>query len=126
MPDIDNSVALTFCNETLRPLADMLAGLIIVPAEIIATVKGKGLSTILGTDDITLLRQQAWTTDDYKAVSFGEVIGSDSGGRTLCSNIDMLAILRVAIALDEMINADSNLKPLIAKWAVNPKPNKLV
>lgn len=123
---IENPVLLGFLNESLRPAADRLAGLLTFPKAVISTAVGKGLIPVLGSDEATLTRPEEWTMTEYAAAltaTSGEqsITGSDSGGRTLLSNLDALKMLRVIVWLNSAISADPALAPLIYKFAVNPR-----
>jgi hypothetical protein len=121
---IDNPVLLGFCNESLRPFADLLAGIRNLPADVMDAVAGKGLSAVLGTTDAALLRSSTatpWTPDDYAAVAPHDVTGSDSAGRTLLTSHRVIALIRVAVFLREALEMDANLGALVATFAVNPR-----
>lgn len=121
---IDNPLLLKFCNETVRPVADRLAGLLPLLDSVRDAVVGQGHAAVLGTDDATLLRgpDHPWMEADYAAVGAPQaIVGSDSDGRSLLTNHDIIAFVRVMAALRGMKTANPNLGPLMGKLAVNPR-----
>ena len=119
---IDNAVLLSFCNESVRPVADRLGGLLPLPVAVLDAAVGKGLCEVLGTTPTDLTRAQSWTDADYTALGAPQPItGSDSGGRTLLTNHDVIGVLRVLAAVKAMIDANPARGPLVGKVAVNPR-----
>lgn len=119
---IDNLTLLSFTNESIRNISDLLAGILSLPDEIINVVIGKNFATVLGTTNNKLLQAEPWTNQDYMDLGAPEeILNSDSGGRTILTNYDIIGILRVLIVLQQMINANPSLKPLVYKIAVNPR-----
>jgi len=118
---IDNAVLLRFCDETIRPMADRLGGLLPTLPPILAAVTGQGIAELLGTTDAELQRASAWEPADYGAVTADTIFDSDSGARTLLSNRDVIALLRVFVVLSGMVAANPQLLPLVGKIAVNPR-----
>ncbi len=120
---IDNPVLLKFCNETVRPTADLLAGLLTMPTAALDAVVGQGLAAALGTTDADLLRDTPWDAGDYTALGAAQgITGTDAGARTLLTNHDVIALLRVLVVVKQMIGANTDLGPLVRKIAVNPHP----
>ena len=118
---IDDPVLLAFCNETLRPVGDRLAGLLPLPQAVIDTIAGKGLSAVLGTTDAKLFRSEPWELADYGEIAPAVIAGADSAGRTAITNYDVIALVRVLVTLRLMSAANDQLGPLVAKWGVNPR-----
>lgn len=122
---IDNPVLTTFCNESIRPIADRLAGLIHLPKQVIATMKGKGLIEVLGTDEAALLRNgllQPWSNEDYMALGAPqEITNSGDSSRPTLTNYDVIGLVRVLVTLQNMIDANPLLPSLVGKIAVNPR-----
>lgn len=119
---ITHSGLTSFCNETLRPLADLLAGVLNTPTTVLNAVAGKDLAAVLGTTDAEINRAESWGPEDYAKLGEPQVIAdSDSGGRTELTNYDVVAILRVIVVLKLMMGANPQLGPLVAKFAVNPR-----
>lgn len=119
---IDNEVLTKFCDETMRPFADLMAALIQIPQPVLDAVAGKQLATLLGTDDATLFRQEAWTPTEYGAVTPDVIVGTDSGIRKILSNHEIIALLRVLVFLRNEMVANTQLGPLVMGVAVNPQP----
>ncbi len=120
---IDNPQLLRFTNETVRPTADLLAGLLTVPPAVLDAVVGQGLAAALGTTDADLLRVEPWEPSDYTAIGAAQgITGTDAGARTLLTNHDVIALLRVLVVVRQMIAANDQLGPLVRKIAVNPHP----
>lgn len=120
---IDNPQLLKFVDETVRPLADLLAGILETPTAYADALVGQGHAATLGTDDATLLRAEAWVDADYAALGAPQVVtGSDSGARTLLTNYDVVGLSRVVVVLKNLIAANPSLGPLVRKMAVNPRP----
>ncbi len=121
---IDNPVLLKFTNETVRTTADLLAGLLTVPTAALDAVAGQNLAAVLGTTDAELLRAEPWDASDYTALGAAQgITGTDSGARSLLTNHDVIAFLRVLVVVRQMIAANDQLGPLVRKIAVNPRPN---
>lgn len=118
---IDNQTLLAFCNQTVRPAADRLAGLLPVPLAVLDAAVGQGLPAVLGTTASALLRAEPWTDADYAAIPQHEIVGSGSDGRAVLTNWDLIGILRVLSALKTMMAANEALGPLVGKVAVNPR-----
>lgn len=119
---IDNPLLLTFVNESVRTLADRVAGLVGVPGPILDAAVGQGLPAVLGTTAEELLRGTPWTDDDYAALGAPqEIVGSGAGGRAPLTNFDVIAVLRVAAVLRYLIESNPALGPLLGKVAVNPR-----
>jgi hypothetical protein len=121
---IDNPVLLRFCDETVRPVADRLAGLLPLLDAVADAATGQGLAAVLGTTDSALFRgaDEPWGPEDYGATGAPQAVtGSDAGGRTLLTTYDVIAFLRVMAALKGMRAANPALGPLIGKLAVNPR-----
>lgn len=121
---IDNPVLLRFCDESLRPFADLLAGIKESPRLLMDTVAGQGLAAVLGTTTEPLLRSsmtQPWQPADYAAVPDEVITGSDAGGRTTLTAHQVIALIRVAVFLREALEVDPQLGALIATFAVNPR-----
>ena len=66
---IDNAALLAFVNESIRPVADRLAGLLPLPTAVLDACAGQGLAAILGTTDAELRRSQPWADSDYAAMA---------------------------------------------------------
>jgi hypothetical protein len=120
MAEINNPVGLTFCNETIRIFGDRLAGLMAVPDVILAAAIGKGIPEMMGTTSAKILQQTDWTADDWAAIPIMTITGSDSGNRTLLTNVDVIKMLLVAAKLSMLSKAYPWLPPLIGNVAVNP------
>ena len=121
---IDNAPLLKFVNESIRPTADLLAGLLTVPTAVLDAVVGQGLAEVLGTTDAELRRAEPWDATDYTAVGAAQgLTGSDSGARVALTNHDVIALLRVLVVVQAMIADNAALGPLVRKIAVNPRPN---
>lgn len=119
---ITNEPLLRYCNETVRPVADLLAGILDTPTRYLDALVGQGHAVTLGTDDATLLREAAWGVEEYTAVGAPEVItDSGSGGRVTLTNYDVIAFTRVMVVLKQMLQANPALGPLVRKIAVNPR-----
>lgn len=123
---IDNAVLTRFCDESLRPAADRLAGLLQFPGAVADAAVGQALPGLLGTTAEDLTRAEPWAVEDFVAAvtaTGGEqdIVGSDAGGRTLLTTLDVLKLLRVIVWLRTAIAADPALSPLIYKFAVNPR-----
>lgn len=125
---IDNELLLNFCNETLRPAGDVLAGLVGVPDMVLNAWKGKGLSDIVGFDQAVIDQADPATLEQFGAVfaQIQDVTNSNSNGRTTLTTLDIFALLRVHRAIKKMIDDDPAFRPLIAKFAVNPRPNHAI
>lgn len=121
MADIDNPVVRGFCNETTRPTSDKLAVLFPLPAQILDSAIGKGISELLGTTTDKLLQATEWTDADYAAVPIQNIVGTDSDNRVLLTNHDMIAFLRVMVVLRGLLILHPTLPILIGKLAVNPR-----
>jgi len=121
---ISNVLLTKFCDQALRPAADMLAGLLPYVDQLLAAEQGQGLSAILGTTDTALFQAAPWQPSDYAAVTGGQLTidNTDAGGRTLLDNFAVIALLRVFVNLQQMKDANPALMPLVAKFAVNPAP----
>ena len=121
---IDHVPLLKFVNESVRPTADLLAGLLTVPTAVLDAVTGQGLAAPLGTTVADLLRPEPWEPSDYTAVGAAQgITGSDSGARVALTNHDVIALLRVLVVVKAMIADNAALGPLVRKIAVNPRPN---
>ena len=122
---IDNAALLSFVNESVRPLADRTAGMFGVVDAFLDAAKGKGFAPVLGTDDATLFRSTPWEFSDFAACLVDgapvPIVGSDSGGRTLLTNIDVLAMIRLAQWHKNAKATDPGIGPQVAKIAVNPR-----
>ncbi len=118
---IDNPVLLTFCNETIRPTADRLGGLLPLLTSITDAVRGQGLAAVLGTTDAELFRTTPWDVADYAAIPPQDITGSDGSNRTLLTNHDVIGLIRVIAALSAMRSANPSLGPLVGRIAVNPR-----
>ena len=118
---IDNASLLAFVNESIRPVADRLAGLLPVPPAVLDACAGQGLAAALGTTDTELRRSQPWTDSDYAAIPVQTITGSDSGGRTLLTNHHVIGILRVLAAVKSLADDNPALGPLLGATAVNPR-----
>ena len=121
---IDSEQLRAFVDESVRPLADRAAGVFAGIAQFLDAVRGKGLSGLLGTNDETLFRQSPWEQSDFVATFTGSpqpIVGSDSNGRALLTNVDVIALIRLAVWLDESRKANPNIGPQVAKAAVNPR-----
>jgi len=116
-----NEVLLRFVNETIRPVADKLAGLLLVPDQILNTVLGQGIPESLGTTAKALLSAVPWTDADYAVITPQEIVGSNSGGRVALTNHHVLGILRAVVALKGLAEANPSLGPLVGAVAVNPR-----
>lgn len=119
---ISNVLLTNFCDQALRPAADMLAGLLPYVDQLLAAMQGQGLSPILGTTDAKLFQSTPWADADYAAIAQLTIDNTDSGGRTLLDNWSVIALLRVFVNLQQMKAANPALMPLVAKFAVNPAP----
>lgn len=123
MAQPDSPVLLAFCNESVRPVADKLAGILSIPETVIAAVAGQELAEVLGTDKATLFRTEPWEDSNYEAIARFDIPGSNSGGRpTILTNHDVIGIIRVMVAVKGMIDLNDALRPLVGKVAVNPRP----
>lgn len=122
---IDNPALLSFVNESVRPLADRAAGIFGVVAAFLDAAKGKGFATDLGTTDAELFRDTPWELQDFASLLVDgapvPITGTDSGGRTLLTNVDAVAIIRLAQWLQTAKEADPGIGPQVAKVAVNPR-----
>lgn len=120
---IDHPVLRSFCDDTLRPLGDLLAGLMPAIGTIIAAATGKGIPGLVGTDSAALFRPAEWLAADYAATGAPQpVVGADAGGRNARTHHDVIALLRAVAALKAMVDANPSFPALIAGWAVNPRP----
>lgn len=119
---IDNQVLKNFCDQTIRPFADLMSALIQIPQPVLDAVAGKGLASILGTDDATLFRSEPWLEVDYGAVTPDIIVGTDSDGRKILSNHEIIALTRVLVFLRNEMVANTQLGPLVMGVAVNPRP----
>lgn len=118
---ITNANLLFFTNESIRTVADKLAGLLPLPEQILDAAVGRGFPTLLGTTNTALLQSTAWTDADYEAIPLATVTDSDSGGRVLLTNHDVIGVLRALVALKNMKAANPSLGPLLGRVAVNPR-----
>jgi hypothetical protein len=121
MPEINNAVLTAFCDESVRNMGDLLAGLLDAPARVLDAAVGKGVPAILGTTAAALLRPESWEAADYAAVELRDIAGSGSGGRTTLTNHDVIALLRVLVVLKHLMGQNAQLGPLVRKIAVNPR-----
>lgn len=119
---IDDPQLLAFVNESVRSTADLLAGLLPIPTAVLDAALGQGLPVVLGTTAADLLSPEAWDAAKYAALGAPqEIAGSDSSGRTLLTNHDVIALLRVLVVLKQLMDANAQLGPLVRKIAVNPR-----
>lgn len=116
----DNALLLNFVNESVRPVADRLAGLLPLPDAILNACIGQGLCEVLGTTPEDLLAGP-WTDEMYQAVPVDAIVGSDGGGRTLLTNHHVIGILRVLAAVKYLADSNPALGPLLGAVAVNPR-----
>ena len=122
---IDDAALLKFVDESVRTLADKAAGVFGFVDAFLEAARGKGVAALLGTDDETLFRSTPWEQSDFAACLVGgepvAITGSDDGGRTLLTNVDVLAMIRLAQWLKNAKAADPAIGPQVAKVAVNPR-----
>jgi hypothetical protein len=119
--EIDNSVLLNFCNETIRPLADRLAILLPLLDTVPASVKGQDIPNILGTTSEELFRSSPWLENDYAKIEKQNILNSDSGGRVKLSNHDIINFIRIIASLSSMKQNNPSMSLLVGKIAVNPR-----
>ncbi len=120
---IDNPVLTKLCDEGLRPVCDLLTGLLQLPQSLIDTLVGKELIGELGTDIETLTREESWTPVEYAATGATPqpIVNSNAGGRTTLTHHDVLALYRVLVWLRNQMAGNPQLGPLLHKFAVNPR-----
>ena len=122
---INDAALLKFVDESVRTLADKAAGVFGFVDAFLEAARGKGVASVLGTDDDTLFRATPWEVADFEACLVNGsplgITGSDDGGRTLLTNIDVLAMVRLAQWLKNAKAADPTIGPQVAKVAVNPR-----
>lgn len=110
-----------FCNEVVRPLADLVAGIMDKPKAVLDTFASKGLATDCGFAESLVTQDAALQASDYAAITPAMIPTGDD--RTPFSNIELLAFLRIIRFLGASLDADPAAKLLIRKIAVNPRVN---
>ncbi len=118
---IDDAVLLNFVNETVRPLADRIAGITTLLDPIIGAVQGQGIGERLGTTSTLLTRAAEWTETEYGSFAPETITGTDSGGRQLLNAHHVAAVLRVAAFLKGEFDANPMLMQVLGAVAVNPR-----
>lgn len=113
-----NQDAVNYCNEVIRPLADVLAGLMDHPAAVLGAFKAKGHAEKFGFDQALVEKLEELKPQDYGFEEQPIPTGND--GRTATTNRELLALLRVVGFLGRALDMDPAAKLLIRKWAVNP------
>ena len=110
---------LTFVNEVIRPLADLVAGIMDKPKAVLDTFASKGLAADFGFAESLVTQDAPLQGSDYAAITPAIIPTNDS--RTPFSNIELLAFLRIVRFLGSALDADPAAKLLIRKIAVNPR-----
>jgi hypothetical protein len=115
-----------FARESLRPLADLMAGsqgLLATCRAIKQSAIGKQLHTALGTTAANLWRAAEWTDADYAAISgVDQVIdGTADAGQVPYTVRSLIQSLRVIAALNAMLEANPAIEVLFAAYATNPR-----
>lgn len=122
---IDNAELAEFFNDTLRPFCDRVQGLFRAADALLKTAQGRGSAAALGTTDADLFRSTPWTDADFAATFTGApqpLLGTDGGGRTSgATNVEVLALLRLAQWAMNSAAADPGVLPLLAKFGPNPR-----
>jgi hypothetical protein len=121
---IDNAALLAFVDESVRVLGDRAAGVFSFISQFLDAAKGKGFATLLGTTDEELFRDQPWELKDFASTFVTQpqpIVGSGNGGRTTLTNLDVIAMVRLAQWLQTSRNMDPTIGPQVAKVAVNPR-----
>lgn len=113
------SDTLSFVNEVIRPLADLVAGIMDKPKAVLDTFASKGFAADCGFADSLVTQDAPLELADYGAITPEVIPTNDS--RTPFSNIELLAFLRIVRFLGAALDADPAAKLLIRKIAVNPR-----
>jgi hypothetical protein len=114
-----NADTTRYVNEVIRPTADRVAGLMLLPKEVIDVFLAKDLAADLGFAESLVTREEPLELADYGAITPAIIQSGDD--RTAISNIEVLAFLRIIRFLGAALDADPAAKQLVRKIAVNPR-----
>lgn len=107
---ITDPQAVAFCNQSIRPLADLLAQGYIACKQINILFAAKGLAALIPNDPAQVVIDGAATAG-----------GTPGDGRTIITGADVNALLTIAAAWQATCEANGNALALqIGKIAVNP------
>ena len=108
-----------FADEVIRPMCDVLLGLLTKPNDIVQAFAAKNIYTDCGFTLAQLTSQTPLTQGDYDAVQTVTLSAND--GRTPITNKDIFAAVRLMAWFNAAINSDPEVVALIRKIAVNPR-----
>ena len=103
MPEITNPQVVDFCNNTIRPMADLLARVDALLPGMIATYNARDLGTVINN------------------AGAGNLIadGSEKDGRTRRTGGDVYQFINVLTKMKAAFLDDDNIRETIVGWQVN-------
>jgi len=118
--EVNSPVLKVFCDEAVRRLADLLAGVVDMPKQFLELAQARGVSGLVGTTDAALMRPEQWTPDDYSKIVPKLIAGADSDGRSERTTLDLVKFVRIVAWLKGELDANPAVGVIVRGWAVNP------